>query len=141
MTSENLTGPTRSDQTVQFSSSTGQGELGKVIDVEAALARMGRDRGLLRDVAQFFIEDAPGLLAQVRSAASARSGPDIGQAAHSLKGLVSNFDAIHAQRLAAEIEQLGFAGRVDEAGALLDRLEQEVVRAMEAVRAEILSHP
>jgi HPt (histidine-containing phosphotransfer) domain-containing protein len=123
-----------------FTSGVGQDEVGKVIDVEAALSRMGRDRNLLEDLAEFFLEDAPVLLVQLRDAVRGGRAEDVGQTAHSLKGLVANFDATRAHELAAEMEQHGWSKRIDSAQRLLDDLDRETNRVMLAVRAEILAN-
>lgn len=109
-----------------------------VINVGAALARMGGDSDLLADVAQFFLEDAPQLMAQMRTALGDRQAVELAHAAHTLKGLASNFDAIHVQMRAAELESAGHRGQLDVA-PLIDDLEREVSQVESALRREVLS--
>lgn len=111
----------------------------EVINANAALTRMGGDSGLLADVAGFFLEDAPGLLTQLRAAVRDQQGAELAHAAHTLKGLASNFDAVFVQKLAAELESRGFAGRFDGAESLLDELEREAGRVEQALKEQVLS--
>lgn len=109
-----------------------------VIDLSAAMCRMGHDRSLVEDVARFFLEDSPGLMTQIRSASDAANALEAAHAAHTLKGLASNFNASRVVQLAAEIEQSGRAGRLNEIVSRIDPLEQEVARVEAALRHEVL---
>jgi len=111
-----------------------------IINVQAALNRMGHDRQLLADVALFFLEDAPPLVAQLDAAWKARDGKDIAQAAHTLKGLASNFDAHYVQTLSAEIESQGFQNQLEGIDSKIASLGDEVDRAIEAMKKEILEN-
>jgi HPt (histidine-containing phosphotransfer) domain-containing protein len=110
-----------------------------VINVSAALARMGGDSGLLADVAGFFLEDAPELLTQMRCAVRDQQGGELAHAAHTLKGLASNFDAVFVQKIAAELESRGFAGRFEGADSMLDELDSEANRVERALKEQVLT--
>ncbi|MCC7422372.1 MAG: Hpt domain-containing protein [Planctomycetaceae bacterium] len=109
-----------------------------VINVSAALARMGGDAGLLADVAGFFLEDAPELMSQMRVAVRDQRGAELAHAAHTLKGLASNFDAVFVQKLAAELESRGFAGRFEGTDSMLEELEREAGRVEQALKEHVL---
>lgn len=111
----------------------------EVVNVSAALARMGGDSGLLADVAGFFLEDAPGLLSQMRAAVREQQGGELAHAAHTLKGLASNFDAVFVQKLAAELESRGFAGQFEGADSMLVELDREVGRVEVALKEQVLA--
>lgn len=80
------------------------------VDLQAALRRMGGDQELLRDMAKFFIEDAPGLVAELEKAVATRSKEQVTRTAHSLKGLAANFEANSLVKDAFELEQRGELG-------------------------------
>jgi two-component system, sensor histidine kinase and response regulator len=133
----------RSDPVVKAATSTRlvvgeERDRSGVINVEAALSRMGRDRSLLEDVARFFLEDAPGLLEHIKTGIRAGDAEGVAHSAHSLKGLASNFDAVYAHSLAAEIELHGRSSRLDAAALLVDDLEREVARVEAALHSEVL---
>ncbi|MCW5977412.1 MAG: Hpt domain-containing protein [Bryobacteraceae bacterium] len=101
------------------------------IDLEAALGRVGGDEDLLREVAQIFLKESPGLIDGVRQALRDRDPESLEFSAHSLKGAVGNFGTGAAFSAALAIEQLARQGRIDEAGGMFSELE----RALSAVVA------
>ena len=107
----------------------------KIIDREGALARLGGDEGLLRDLVQFFVEDSPGLLEQIRTSLRAGSAEELERAAHSLKGLAANFGAQHAVKAALELEQIGHSRSLSRAESALGELEFEIHRLTRALAA------
>lgn len=98
----------------------------RLCNLDAALRRMGGNVGLLRQVIDFFHADAPGLRVRLRQALEAGDASQLQITAHSLKGLVSNFDAERAVKAALRVEQLGQTSRLDDASAAIDDLEREL---------------
>lgn len=105
----------------------------KIIDREAALARLGGDERLLQDLIQFFLEDSPGLREQIRRSLRDGNAFDLERAAHSLKGLAANFGADHAVKAAYEVEQIGHSGALAEAQPAIDHLEAEIERLLKVL--------
>ncbi len=68
------------------------------------MGRLGGDESLLADLIQFFFEDAFGLLATMRQGIVDRRWDEARRAAHSLKGLSSNFGATPAVNALQAIE-------------------------------------
>jgi len=98
---------------------------------------MGGDTRLLRKIAEFFGDDSPEILAQLKVALSEGNSAGVQHAAHSLKGLVANFDADAAWGAAFRIEELGRAGNLASAADALPELEREVSRLLATLRAEL----
>jgi HPt (histidine-containing phosphotransfer) domain-containing protein len=98
--------------------------LPNVVDFESALERMDGNRELLADMATFFLEDSPELLARIRESLQAGAGEEVRRAAHSLKGLASNFGAERTVQTAREIEKAAEAGDLDRAAERFPELEQ-----------------
>ena len=96
------------------------------IDYEGALKRLGGDPDIFRDVVRLFDEDKPGLLRAIREAAAARDAPGLRRAAHSLKGLASNFGAPRAVETAGRLEQIGASGCLDDADQAIVELESRL---------------
>lgn len=110
-----------------------------VFDREAALARLGNDRTLFAEMVEFFFNDSPGLVRQIREGVERADAKLVERAAHSLKGMVSMFDASRVVAAAAAVEELGRARHLDRVTAAADRLDQEVqnlMRAMTPLRAK-----
>jgi two-component system sensor histidine kinase/response regulator len=74
---------------------------------QPALARLKGDERLLREQMEIFLDDAPTLVADVRSTAEQQDGQALEFAAHRLKGLASSLDAHLVVEEASQLEQLG----------------------------------
>jgi len=97
-----------------------------ILDRAAALRRMGGDERLFGEIAQFFIEDSPGLLRDAEAGIRANDPVRVALAAHTLKGLASNFDSDTVVEAALQLETLGRSGRLDGARDLLEQLQARV---------------
>jgi two-component system sensor histidine kinase/response regulator len=92
------------------------------IDLEGALGRLGGDKSLLADLIQFFFEDAYGLLVAMHKAIDEQKWEDSRRAAHSLKGLASNFGAAKAVAALQAIESCDRTGESAETAETMKRL-------------------
>jgi HPt (histidine-containing phosphotransfer) domain-containing protein len=111
-----------------------------VLDLEAALVRLGGDRELLRDLIGFFFEDSPPLLEQIERGLAAREPSVVERSAHSLKGLSSNFSAARAVQAALRLEKMGHAGNLADGATALTELHREVAALHEALALYVASH-
>jgi HPt (histidine-containing phosphotransfer) domain-containing protein len=104
------------------------------IDLHAALRRLGGDADLLRELAAIFVQDAAGLLDQATSALERADSAAAAHAAHSLKGLASNFsaaaaDAAHAAEDALRNNDLAASRRaVKTLRTFIERLVAQLER-------------
>jgi HPt (histidine-containing phosphotransfer) domain-containing protein len=119
---------------------------GAVLDQAALLARVDGDRAFLQELAECFLKESPRLLAAIRDAIIDGDAQELGRAAHTLKGSVSNFCAPAATDAACKLEMLGGAGDLtgaDEAFAILERAMQQLHSALaslvEPAGASVLS--
>ena len=103
------------------------------LDRQLALARVGGDVELLREIAVLFIEDCPRAFAEIREAVARGDTAKLENAAHSLKGSVANFGARDAVEAAFRLEQMGRAHEMSNAEQMLRKLEN----ALAAVCAEL----
>src|SRR5262245_19239658 len=108
-----------------------------ICNLRAALARMGGSVVILRQLAEFFYDDAPPLLARLQAGIEKGDTEQVHQAAHSLKGLLVNFDAAPAAELAANLEQAGKAKDLGTCTDLVDSLERELDELTSTLKAEI----
>lgn len=104
-----------------------------VLDLQLALARVGGDKQLLREIAVLFIEDCPRAFAEIQAAVAAGNPAKLENAAHALKGSVANFGARNAVETAFLLEQMGRANEMSEAEETLRKLES----ALSAVCEEL----
>jgi CheY-like chemotaxis protein len=98
------------------------------IDSASALALVGGDVSLLKEMAELFLKQLPELLTILRQAV--RSGDAIGieRAAHKLKGSLGNFAAQPALEAATKLEVLARGGTLSEADPAYTELEKEIDR-------------
>jgi signal transduction histidine kinase/CheY-like chemotaxis protein/HPt (histidine-containing phosphotransfer) domain-containing protein len=91
------------------------------------------DPALAKEVAEAFLEQTPQLLAQLRTSLAQRDGHTLGRSAHTLRGSLLIFTADTAVAAAQELETRASCGDWPALDALVDRLEQEVVRIEAAI--------
>lgn len=104
-----------------------------VLDLKLALARVGGDQELLREIAVLFIEECPRAFAEIQEAIVAGDAAKLENAAHALKGSVANFGARDAVDAAFRLEKMGRAKEISEASGTLGELDA----ALSAVCAEL----
>jgi HPt (histidine-containing phosphotransfer) domain-containing protein len=97
-----------------------------LVDLDAALLRLGGDDELLRDLIGYFFEDAPPLLDSIQRGLASREATLVERSAHSLKGLAANFTGQRAVRAAMRLEKQAHTGDLSDGQSLAAELEQEV---------------
>jgi two-component system sensor histidine kinase/response regulator len=100
----------------------------EVFDRAAALERVGGDLELLAELAGLFLDDHPKLLAAIRAAIASGNHQALEQAAHTLKGSVSNFCARAAAEAALRLERMGREGDLARATEACAALVGEIER-------------
>jgi CheY-like chemotaxis protein len=106
---------------------TGSKRMGE-LDYSAALARVGGDVELLRELAGMFLEEYPKLLEEIRLGLSEQNVPKAGNAAHQLKGLLAQFGAETARQAAYAVEQPARQGDLAATRQNLQLLEEAMRR-------------
>ncbi|MBL9123071.1 MAG: Hpt domain-containing protein [Planctomycetaceae bacterium] len=97
-----------------------------VFNLRTALARLGGDERLFRDLAGIFFEDYPGLLDQLRASCAAADAEQVTRRAHRLKGLVGHFDALAAHGTAHDLEARGRAGPLQGTADAIETLAEQL---------------
>jgi CheY-like chemotaxis protein len=105
-----------------------------VIDEARVLERVGGDRRALASLARVFLADAPKRLTSIRHAVESRDPPALREAAHALKGAVSNFAAASATEAAQRLQKMGETGDLTAARSAYALLEDEIARLRQALR-------
>lgn len=89
------------------------------------------------EIAEMFLEGTPHRLKLLRSAVAEGDAGATEDTAHSLRGAAANIGAVRMAALCAELESLGRSGNLGGALDLLGRLDVEVERVQDALRAEL----
>ena len=100
--------------------------MSSVFDHAGSLQRMGNDPQLFGEMVSFLSTDSPRWLAQVRAGLEQHKLGQVQHAAHTLKGLVSNFGASRAVSVAATVEELAKRGEEARIFPLLTELQEAV---------------
>ena len=103
-----------------------------VFEREKALFNLGDDADLLEQLIVMYAEDEDRLVHDIETALTAGDPEALSNAAHALKGAVSNFCAPRARASAERLEHLGRDKRLDEAPAALDTLRSELAALRQA---------
>jgi CheY-like chemotaxis protein len=100
-----------------------------------ALAQVGGDRDLLRELTGLFPEECARLLSEIRSAVARGDAGRLRNAAHTLKGSLGTFGARAACAAALRLETMGRQGDLHGAAAACAALDREIARLLPALAA------
>jgi len=89
------------------------------------LDRVGNDWDFLSETIEMLSTDGRFLLDEIRTATSSNDAPTVARAAHTLKGMISNFCSPIAQASALELEKVGKSNNLSQAPAALTTLESQ----------------
>ena len=106
-----------------------------------ALRRMGADTSLLCCMVDFFLEDSPLLLRDLKQKIDAGDAPEANRLAHSLKSLCSNIEAADAAHAGNLVEAACRAESLDQASALIPPLTEQVRRLSDVLSIWKNSNP
>lgn len=109
-----------------------------MIDLNSTLARLGNDRELLRETAQFLVEDVPRLLEDVDGSLRKGDARATARAVHSLKGLALSFGDDEAVEAAELVESAVRAGSLSADGGEIEVLRSRFRQLASTVRDEVL---
>jgi two-component system, sensor histidine kinase and response regulator len=112
----------------------------EIIDEMLLEKLVGGDSVLLRELVGIYNETSPELIRNIESAMREQNGKKLHDAAHALKGAVSNFAAIPAVQACAELERIGSSGDLSRVAAghheLAQQLEQLHAKLATFVQAD-----
>ncbi len=117
-----IDGPLSSDATVSAPPDA------EILDREALWHRVGGDSGLLREIIDLFIEEAPRLVAEVRAALARHDSPAALRSAHRLRGAAGDLAALRIVALAAQLESRGRQDQWEDAPVFCQALDNEIAR-------------
>ncbi|MEW9798220.1 Hpt domain-containing protein [Alteromonas sp. CYL-A6] len=107
-----------------------------VWDKAALLQRIGGSEALVTTLANLFLNQAPGLMAELHSALAACDAEAIRQHSHKLKGSAGDLALTQLARVAAKIEGLARVNAPQEAQAC----ESALAAAMEGATSALTQH-
>ena len=109
----------------------------KLCDMTVALARMGGNEALLRQVIELVRADMPGFLNRLKAGVATGNATEVERAAHSIQGTVVTFGAEAALVAADRVERMGRAGDLSQAPQAVEDLIREIDRLDAELIAEL----
>jgi HPt (histidine-containing phosphotransfer) domain-containing protein len=88
----------------------------------------------IKELIDTFLDDAPKLVSEIKSALEAQDADSFRRAAHSLKSNAATFGAMRLAELAKELEMLGKENRLGDTGNKLTLLNEAVKSASEELK-------
>jgi HPt (histidine-containing phosphotransfer) domain-containing protein len=85
-----------------------------ILDMDGTLRRLGGNMELVSELTEFFYADSPRLVERLADGLAGSNGQEVRHAAHSLRGLVSNFGAASITSALSTIETSALDGNFDE---------------------------
>jgi HPt (histidine-containing phosphotransfer) domain-containing protein len=108
-----------------------------VLDKAELFERIDEDMEFLAETVEMFNEDGPQLLSEIRDALKRQDASALAGAAHTFKGMASNFYAKRVVDAALSLEMKGKSGDLTGAAEALSTLEREANQLKSAL-AELL---
>ncbi len=105
------------------------------------LAQLDDDQGLLKEMAQLFMDDLPKLMGRIEEAVIDGDRDKLERSAHTLKGSVSHFSARRVHHLAKQLEDMGREDDLGQSRIVLDELRDEVDRLNQSLREFVENQP
>ena len=99
----------------------------RAFDGAELLERVDNDWEFLGNTVRMLAADGPALLEEIRRSGDAGDAPSVGKAAHTLKGMISNFCAPDTQAGALAVEEIGKSGDLSSLRPVLQSLETQVL--------------
>jgi CheY-like chemotaxis protein len=104
------------------------------LDQQIALDRAGGDEHILRELADLFLELAPGWMDEIETAMRSGDWTALRRAAHTLKNGADNIGAQPAQEAAYRLEQLAADRREDGLSQSFDDVRRQIDRLLPAIK-------
>jgi PAS domain S-box-containing protein len=105
------------------------------------LKAFDQDAAFMREVVDVFLSDYPRQLELLRRSAGDGDAAVFRRCAHSLKGMLRNFQAAAAAETAARLEQKGRSGDLEDAAGLIDALAADLRNIDRSLRSVLAGAP
>jgi two-component system sensor histidine kinase/response regulator len=110
------------------------------LNADGLIRSFENDQHLFQELVEIFLHDSPKMLNTLRVSLKSTDAKTFKRTAHSLKGMLRNFQAESAAETAFELEQIGDQGKLDGADQIVDSLAgqlDDVARKLKEVVKKI----
>jgi HPt (histidine-containing phosphotransfer) domain-containing protein len=96
------------------------------LNSDELMRSFANDRSLFQELVEIFISDYPRMLDALRESLKGADAKTLSRTAHSLKGMLRNFQAEAAAEKAFELEQIGRQEKLEGADRMVDSLADQL---------------
>jgi CheY-like chemotaxis protein len=96
------------------------------LNADGLVRSFENDQDLFQELVEIFLNDSPQMLNTLRDSLKRSDAKTFKRTAHSLKGMLRNFQAESAAETAFELEQIGDQGKLDDADQIVDSLASQL---------------
>jgi HPt (histidine-containing phosphotransfer) domain-containing protein len=96
------------------------------LNADGLIRAFENDQHLFQELVEIFLSDSPQMLNTLRDSLKSTDAKTFKRTAHSLKGMLRNFQAESAAETAFELEQIGEQGKLDDADQIVDHLASQL---------------
>jgi PAS domain S-box-containing protein len=133
---EKLVPPEPEEEATASAGPAAEGQKSVSLNADGLIRSFENDQQLFEELVEIFLNDSPQMLNTLRDSLMSCDAKTFKRTAHSLKGMLRNFQAESAAETAFELEQIGDRGKLDEADQIVDSLAgqlDEVAQKLKAV--------
>lgn len=105
-----------------------------VFDKDEALKMLEGEEEFLKELAEIFINDAPGHISEIEEAVNCRNSEALVKSAHKLKGAAANFGKNVTTDIAFKLETMGRKNNLDGVEEVYDTLVKDIERLVNALK-------
>jgi HPt (histidine-containing phosphotransfer) domain-containing protein len=110
----------------EASDPAGDGQNSGGPNLDGLLKSFENDHQLFEELVEIFISDYPKMLDSLRNTLQSSDAKTLTRTAHSLKGMLRNFQAEGAADTAYALEQMGRQGNLDDADQIVNSLAEQL---------------
>jgi HPt (histidine-containing phosphotransfer) domain-containing protein len=103
--------------------------MGEAFEPEAAIARLGGDLELYRELVRSFLDDSAGIVPRLEAGIACADAEAVHKAAHNLKGTAATCGALGVATAATELERSGLNRDLSQVPEQFSRLKRELADA------------
>jgi HPt (histidine-containing phosphotransfer) domain-containing protein len=107
------------------------------LNKDGLIKSVENDCNLLKELVEIFVNDYPQMLTTLHKSLKATDAETFSRTAHSLKGMLRNFQADAAADAAFELEKMGRQGELDGADQIIDSLTHQLDGVAKKLKAVV----
>ena len=119
------------------SAQSADGQQGVVLNKDGLIMSFGNDPSLFKELVEIFINDYAQMLTTLRQSFETTDAKTFSRTAHSLKGMLRNFQAKTAADTAFDLEQKGKQGQLDGVDQIIERLAGQLDEVAQVLKSMI----